>query len=213
MAAFFIIILGEFVYSVIVGNPAGTGLTPGYAKAIFTLIIAFSLNWIYVSGDGSMQATHPIRRSAWTAFAFFLLHLPLTASFLIGGHLCAVSVGVDEFEEGQMWLLGGGLGTGMFCLWVYGMLYRSGDDGCMVMPRYVRVGVRLVVAVVLVVMPETHGYLNTTELMGIVAGLFAFALVWETVGGLTKDFHILESWEGRHGPEVSGEREETPLLG
>ena len=40
MAAFFIIILGEFVYSVIVGDPAGVGLTSGYAKAVFTLIIA-----------------------------------------------------------------------------------------------------------------------------------------------------------------------------
>lgn len=64
MAAFFIIILGEFVYSVIVGDPAGVGVTSGYGKAVCTLVIAFCLNWLYVSGDGSLQATHPIRRSA-----------------------------------------------------------------------------------------------------------------------------------------------------
>lgn len=63
MAAF-IIILGEFVYNVIVGDPAGIGLMAGFAKAFFTLVIAFCLNWLYVSGDGSLQATHPIRRSA-----------------------------------------------------------------------------------------------------------------------------------------------------
>lgn len=63
MAAFFIIILGEFVYSTIVGDPAGVGLGHGYSKAVATLVIAFCLNWIYVTGDGSLQAEHPIRRS------------------------------------------------------------------------------------------------------------------------------------------------------
>ena len=201
MAAFFIIILGEFVYSVVVGNPAGIGLTHGYGKAACTLIIAFSLNWMYVSGDGSLQATHPIRRSAWTAFAFFLLHLPMSASFLIGGHLCAVSVGTDQFENGQRWLLGGGLGVGICCLWVYGMLYRSEDEDRMLLPRFLRIGMRLVIGVVLIVLPETHEYLSTTQFMAVVAALFALTLVWETVGGLTKDFHFVEPWDGRHPPK------------
>jgi low temperature requirement protein LtrA len=209
LAAFFIIILGEFMYSVIVGNPAGTGLTSGYGKAVCTLIVAFSLNWLYVSGDGSLQATHPIRRSTWTAFGFFLLHLPLSASFLIGGHLCAVSVGVDEFEPGQRWLLGGGLAVGMFCLWAYGMLYRTHDENCMVFPKSLRIGARLIVAVVLAVIPETHDHLTTSQFMAVVACLFAFTLIWETMGGLTKEFQIFESWEGRHPPKepVVGEEE------
>lgn len=214
MAAFFIIILGEFMYSVVVGNPAGTGLTLGYGKAVCTLIIAFSLNWLYVSGDGSLQATHPIRRSAWTAFGFFLLHLPLSASFLIGGHVCAMSVGLHEFEDGQRWLLGGGLGVGMLCLWIYGMLYRTEDENCMVFPKFLRIGPRLMVAIILVVIPETHDHLTTSELMAVIACLFAFVLIWETVGGLTKDYQFVESWDGRHPPkEPAGEEEAaiTPL--
>jgi hypothetical protein len=213
MAAFFIIILGEFMYSVVVGNPAGTGLTSGFGRAVCTLIVAFSLNWLYVSGDGSLRSTHPIRRSVWTAFGFFLLHLPLSASFLIGGHLCAVSVGTEEFEyDGQRWLLGGGLGVGMFCLWVYGMLYRTHDEGCMVFPKWLRIGARLVIAIVLIVIPETHNHLTTSQFMAVVACLFAFALIWETVGGLTKDFEILESWHGRHAPKEPsiGEEGATP---
>lgn len=200
MAAFFIIILGEFVYSIIVGNPAGIGLTSGYAKAACTLIIAFSLNWIYASGDGSIQATHPIRRSAWTAFGFFLLHLPLAASFLIGGHVAAVSVKMEQFEEGQRWLLGGGLGVGMFCLWVYAMLYRTdGDDG-LIMPKPLRVGMRLIVAIILVTIPESHEHLSAEAFMFVVMGLFAFLLVWETVGGLTKNAQLFEPWSGRNPP-------------
>lgn len=200
MAAFFIIILGEFVYSIIVGNPTGIGLTSGYTKAVCTLIIAFSLNWIYASGDGSVQPTHPIRRSAWTAFGFFLLHLPLAASFLIGGHIAAVSVGIEHFEDGQRWLLGGGLGVGVFCLWVYGMLYRTEGEECLLMSKIPRIGMRLVVAIILVVLPETHDHIDAESFMLLVMGLFAFLLIWETVGGLKKDAGFFEPWTGRNPP-------------
>jgi low temperature requirement protein LtrA len=208
MAAFFIIILGEFVYSVIVGDPAGVGLTKGYAKAVFTLIIAFCLNWIYVSGDGSLEATHPIRRSAWTAFAFFLLHLPLSASFLIGGHIAAISTRLDEFEQGQRWLLGGGLGVGMFCLWIYGMLYRTHDEDCLILSKTPRVGMRLVVAIILVALPATNDGLYTTSFMAVVMSLFAFLVIWETVGGLLKGAQVFEPWTDRHAPASDTEEEE-----
>lgn len=200
LAAFFIIILGEYVYSIISGDPAGIGLTAGYAKAVATLVIAFCLNWIYVTGDGSLQATHPIRRSAWTAFGFFLLHLPLSMSFLIGGHIAAVSVRVEELEDGQRWLLGGGLGVGMLCLWVYAMLFKTDDDGQLMMPRWLRVGMRLIVAIVLAVLPETHKTLNATQFVCTVMGIFLWVTLWETVGGLMKGAKIWESWEGRHPP-------------
>lgn len=200
MAAFFIIILGEFVYSVVVGDPTGIGLTAGYAKAVFTLIIAFCLNWIYVNGDGSVQAVHPIRRSAWTAFGFFLLHLPMSASFLIGGHVCAISVKVHEFESGQTWLLGGGLGTGLLCLWIHGMLYRTEDKGCLVMTKPLRIGMRLVIAVVLALLPLSHERLNATQYMAVVMSLMAFLTVWETVGGLLRGAKFFEPWTNTEEP-------------
>lgn len=209
MAAFFIIILGEFVYSVIVGDPAGVGLTAGYAKAVCTLIIAFCINWLYVSGDGSLQATHPIRRSAWTAFGFFLLHLPMSASFLIGGHICAISTKLHEFEDGQLWLLGGGLGVGLFCLWVYGMLYRTEDEPCLILPKPLRIGMRLVIGVILIILPKTHDALTTTEFMVIVMALFAFLTIWETIGGLLKGASVFEPWSDRHAPPEADEENDA----
>ncbi|KAM3449912.1 hypothetical protein MY3296_006522 [Beauveria thailandica] len=200
MAAFFIIILGEFVYIVIVGNPAGIGLTPGYGKAVCTLVIAFCLNWIYVSGDGSLRATHPIRRSAWTAFGFFLLHLPMAAAFLIAGHVTALSVSVDEFEEGQRWLLGVGLGIGLLCLWVYGMLYKAEERHDLILPKTLRVGMRLVIAVILMIIPVTHGHLNATQFVVLIMGLVAFLTIWETIGGLLKGTTIFEPWTDIHPP-------------
>ncbi|KAL1868226.1 hypothetical protein VTK73DRAFT_3788 [Phialemonium thermophilum] len=213
LAAFFIIILGEFVYSIIVGDPAGIGLTSGFVKALCTLVVAFVLNWIYASGEGSAQATHPIRRSAWTAFGFFSLHLPLSASFLIGGHMCAISASSHELEKGQRWLLGGGLGVGMFCLWIYGMLYRAGPrDKDLIMSKIPRISMRLVVAIILVTIPAaSEEKLSVENFMIVIMVLFLFVLVWEAVGGLLKGFHIFEPWDDRNPPseDVDGQDERT----
>ena len=204
-AAFFIIILGEYLYSIIVGNPAAVGLNTGLLKAIWTLVIAFSLNWIYSVGDGSMDATHPIRRSAATAFTFFSMHLPLAASLLVGGHVCAASAGLEELETGERWLLGGGLGVGMFCLWFLGMLFESKDSACLIMPKTVRIGTRLVVAIILVLLSITSKeQLNPVQLLSIVMALFAFVVIWETVGGLQKGARAYEKWEGRNMPREEG---------
>jgi low temperature requirement protein LtrA len=214
-AAFFIIVLGEYLYSIIVGNPAAIGLNSGLLKAVWTLVIAFSLNWIYSVGDGSMDATHPIRRSAVTAFTFFSMHLPLAASLLVGGHVCAASAGLEELETGERWLLGGGLGVGMFCLWFLGMLYKSKDTGCLIMPKTIRIGMRLIVAVILVLLPITSkDQLNPVQLLSIVMALFAFTVIWETVGGLQKGARIYEKWDGRNMPleedgELGGEKSKT----
>lgn len=211
-AAFFIIVLGEYLYSIIVGNPAAIGLNNGLLKAVGTLVIAFSLNWIYSVGDGSMDATHPIRRSAVTAFTFFSMHLPLSASLLVGGHVCAASAGRPELETGERWLLGGGLGAGMFCLWFLAMLFKSKDQACLIMPKTVRIGMRLVVAIILVLLPITNKeQLNPVQLLSVVMALFAFVVIWETVGGLQKGARLYEKWEGRnmsrdHDSGLEGEK-------
>ena len=201
LAAFFIIVLGEYLYSIVVGNPAAIGLNVGLLKAVWTLVIAFSLNWIYSIGDGSMDATHPIRRSAVAAFTFLLMHLPLAASLLVGGHICAVSAGLEELEIGERWLLGGGLGIGMFCLWFLGMLFKSKDTACLIMPKMVRISMRLVVAIILVLLPITSKeQLNPVQLLSIVMALFASVVIWETVGGLQKGARVYEKWDGRNMP-------------
>jgi low temperature requirement protein LtrA len=194
LAAFYVIILGEFLYNVVVGDPTGVGLTLAYLRAVFTLVIAFCLNWLYVSGDGSVNVTHPIRRSSWTAFGFFLLHLPLSASFVISGHVCAMATNVDELETGQRWLLGGGLGIGMFCLWAYAMLFRTEGEETLILPKRFRISMRLVLAVVITALPAGYQSLDTTEFMAILAGLFVFLTIWETIGGLSKGASFFEPW-------------------
>jgi low temperature requirement protein LtrA len=214
MAAFFIIILGEYLYSIVVGNPAAVGLGTGLLKAVWTLVIAFCLNWLYVNGDGSVHTVHPIRRSATTAFAFFSLHMPMTAALLVGGHVAAVSAGRDELERGERWLLGGGLGVGMAGLWVLAMLFESKDKGLLIMPKVVRVSMRLVVALILVLLPLTSKeHFGPVRLLSTIVGLFAFVVFWETIGGLMKGARVYESWEGRNPPKVEHAHESFVVEG
>ena len=204
LAAFFIIILGEYLYSIVVGNPAAIGLNTGLLKAVWTLIIAFCLNWLYVNGDGSIDVLHPIRRSTVSAFVWFSLHMPLAASLLVGGHVCATSAGIDELEVGERWLMGGGLGCGMLGLWILGMLFKSKDSVNLILPKPIRMIMRLVVGIILVCLPITsREQLNTVQLLSIVMALFSFTVIWETLGGLLKGAKVWESWEGRNMPKIA----------
>lgn len=135
-AAFFIIVLGEFLYSVIVGNPAAVGFSLGLMRAIWTLIIAFCLNWLYVHNDGSLQNEHPYRHNIYASFVWVTLHLPLVAALLAGGHVAAVSVKEGHMHGAELWLLCGGLGSGLLLLWPLALLHKCGDaPGVLIMPK------------------------------------------------------------------------------
>ncbi|KAK9357385.1 bacterial low temperature requirement A protein-domain-containing protein, partial [Lipomyces starkeyi] len=124
-AAFFIIVLGEFLYSIVVGSPAAIGFNDRLLRAIWTLIIAFCLNWLYVHNDGAVKGVHPLRHSIYAAFLWIVLHLPLVASLLAGGHVAAISAKSSELEVGQLWLLCGGIGAGLILLYVIALLHKS----------------------------------------------------------------------------------------
>jgi low temperature requirement protein LtrA len=132
----FAIVLGEFLYRIIVGSPAATGFNLGLLRAIWTLIIAFCLNWLYVHGDGSLDSVHPLRHSIHAAFAWVFLHLPLVASLLAGGHAAASSATVEEFHHPEVWLLCAGLGIGMICLGAIAALGKCEDmPGTLILPK------------------------------------------------------------------------------
>lgn len=127
LAAFYIIALGEFLYLIVVNSPAAIGLNDRLLRTVWTLVIAFCLNWIYLHADGGMQCTHPIRHSVATGFGWTMLHLPLIACVLAGGHVAAVST-TEEFEDPQRWLLCGSLGTAMILLYIMALMHSSKDE-------------------------------------------------------------------------------------
>jgi low temperature requirement protein LtrA len=138
-AAFYIIVLGEFLFLIVVGSHAAIGLNERTIRAIWTLVIAFCLNWLYVHADGSIKHNHPLRHSIYSAFLFALIHPPLVAGLLAGGHVAAASVAEKEFEDAERWLLCGGLGTGMICLYGFALLHGSKDErGTLIMDKVCR---------------------------------------------------------------------------
>jgi len=135
-AAFFIIVMGEFLYQIIVGSPAVVGFTPGLLRAVWTLIIAFCLNWLYVHGDGSLSSTHALRHSIHTAFAWVFFHLPLVASLLAGGHVAAETATGKDLGLPERWLLCGGIGIGLIFLWIIAHLHECNDPGSvLILPK------------------------------------------------------------------------------
>jgi low temperature requirement protein LtrA len=135
-AAFYIIILGEFLYQIVVGSPAAVGFNLGLLRAVWTLIIAFCLNWLYAHNDGALDSTHPLRISIWAAFPWILLHLPLGAALLAAGHVAAQSAVTDDLNGGELWLLCGGLGGGLLFLYILGLLHKSHDPpNTLILPK------------------------------------------------------------------------------
>ncbi|KAK3725537.1 hypothetical protein LTR37_000507 [Vermiconidia calcicola] len=215
--AFTIIVLGEFTYSILVGSPAHGGLNAGILRAVWTLVIAFCFNSMYVYTDGAIDNDHPIRHSVHTAFPWFLIHLPMSAGLLIGGHVSAIAT-YEDLHTGHRWLWGGGLGVGVSGMWIIAQLFKDCDPpGKLLLPKQLRLLPRLLAAIIYVLLPlASHHELSTTSLISIGAGISGFVVIWETITGLERNAGIIESWSGKaetYGTvvDVSSRRMRTTL--
>lgn len=223
-AAFYIIALGEFLYTIIVGSPAAVGFNLSLLRAVWTLVIAFCLNWMYVHNDCATDYTHPIRHSVGRAFTWVSLHLPLIASLLAGGHVAAASAissndsttttdssssekratsegETQPFDDGQRWLLCASLGVGLFVLYAMSLLYSSNDGDChLLLPKHFRIIMRPVVGLILVFLPLAKS-LNLTETLSVIMALVVLCLIWENVTSLQRGAKIWEVWRDTRYPE------------
>lgn len=175
---------------------------------------------MYVYTDGAIDNTHPIRRSVWTAFPWLLIHLPMSAGLLIGGHVSAYATN-HPMETAHRWLWGGGLGLGMLAMWVLAQLFRDDDPpGKLLMPKVrqhvllhfgtlwkfqrsnilqqIRVLPRLLAAIIYALLPlASEEHLSETALISAGAGISAFVVIFETIGSLERGASIVESWKGK----------------
>ncbi|KIX02059.1 uncharacterized protein Z518_07998 [Rhinocladiella mackenziei CBS 650.93] len=213
--AFTILVLGEFTYAILVGSPAAGALTLKTLRAVETLIIAFCFNSMYVYCDGATESVHPIRRAVWSSFSWLLIHLPLSAGLMLGGHISAATVPEERLNSGQRWLWGGGLGLGTFCLFLIALLYKDDDPkGFLRFSKPVRLFPRLLVSITFVLLPLTsEEQLDATHLVSVGAGLMVLVVAWETVGSLEKDACLFESWNlTRDDADSSEDGEEVEIL-
>ncbi|PWZ02640.1 hypothetical protein BCV70DRAFT_209227 [Testicularia cyperi] len=183
---FITLVHGEFLYSVISGQPAGHGLHSGVARVALTVVIAFVFHGLYCLGAGSKRATHPIRRSMSTAMAWFILHLPLAAALTLCGDSTAELVKEEHVAQGVRWMYAATYAISMVCTVLLVAIEQEHDiPGELYFAKWVRVGPRLIAALVVLLLPlaDQH-HINSTSLLGISAALGGAVWMWQELGAL-----------------------------
>lgn len=184
---FVTLVHGEFLYSVLSGHPAGSGMHSGVARVILTVVVAFVLHGIYCCGAGSKRIQHPIRRSMWYALPFFGLHLPLVSAITLCGDATAELVKENyEVPQGVRWIFAASYAIGMLSTALLVMLEKEMDNpGELFFSKPVRIAPRFIAAIVVTLLPlADQEHVNSTALLGVAAALGGFAWIWQEVGAL-----------------------------
>ncbi|EJU06611.1 hypothetical protein DACRYDRAFT_113275 [Dacryopinax primogenitus] len=184
---FFTLVMGEFLFSVISRQPAGTGMPSAAWRCVFVVMIAFSFQLLYVHGSGCRTFTHPIRHSNWFAIFWFFLHFPIVAALTLVGDTTYDFVAEDEgVSDGLRWLFSGGYATAMLGIWLLSMLEREKDErGVLWLPKVYRLSFRVISALVTLFLPlAPQDHLTSTCTLAIVGSLSLFTLGWEMVTSL-----------------------------
>lgn len=183
MTALFIIVLGEFLNAVVLKAPAGDGISSRTLRAILVLVIAFTLNWLYVHSDGGSHNTHPLRRSALAAMAWFWVHEPLCAVFVLAGDIAAEFTAESHLEEHAQplqWIFCGSMAIGLLCLWI--LAQATKEKEVLVFNKQLRLLLRFASVPIFACLPLST--LGTSAVLGVIAGVLIATVVWETYGSL-----------------------------
>ncbi|KAK0562904.1 hypothetical protein OC861_005080 [Tilletia horrida] len=185
-ADFFTLVMGEFLYSVFSGHPAGFGIHSSTGRAVLALMIAAAFQLMYMMGANSKSRTHPIRRNTKSAFLWFTIHMPIVSALTLCGDACAEFVKELEVKDGVRWMLCETYAIGMIGIWVLAMIEQEKDQpGELYIPKNWRLAPRLVCAVIAIFLPlSSQEHLNTTKLLGILAATASAAVLWEMVAAL-----------------------------
>jgi low temperature requirement protein LtrA len=154
---FFTIVMGEFVYSLFDGRPAGTGFHVKAGKAIMALIIAFCFQLMYMNGAWSKRITHPLRHSVKHAMGFFTLHLPIVSSLTLCGDALADFIKEERVPSGVRYLACESYAVGTIMLWCLAMLEHERDEpGELWLPKWARLTPRLISGLIAIFLPLTY---------------------------------------------------------
>lgn len=100
------------------------------------LLIAASLQLLYMRSSGSLSYVHPLRHSGNTATAWFMLHIPAVAALTLAGdaghQLIANEYGV---RQGVRWYFCAGIAIGLLCTWGLAMMEVDKDEGKLAMRK------------------------------------------------------------------------------
>ncbi|UZJ51961.1 hypothetical protein CBS101457_001281 [Exobasidium rhododendri] len=185
---FFTLVIGEFLYSIVSRSPARLGVHIAAGRAILAVIIAFCFQLLYMQGAGSNRITHPIRYKWLNGILYFTLHLPLVSAMTLCGDSMADLVRDEHVSNSIRWIACETYAISMIALWSLAMIEHERDArGELWLPKLARLAPRLIAGVVAIFLPFTHQGsnrgidINTTRLLGILAALSFFTILWEHV--------------------------------
>lgn len=207
----YIIGLAQFVFRLVVGSPV-IAINQHLLLEIWSLIIAFGLNWMYAHADGALKPRHPLTYSFPVVMQWLLLHNPLLASLLAGGQVAVAgsttlsedtksSLGhngsnrSDQFTMEHSWLLCGSLSSSVFILYHFAQLAGSAEpDGMLLFPKQVRLIMRPIIGLILLFLPFAHDRLRFVETLSIIMSLIIYCVMWEVATSLQRGVKICEPW-------------------
>lgn len=194
---FVTIAIGEFLYKVVETNALKHGIDEKFGRAIFLIIIAYCLFWIYNYGSNCHKATHALRYSGWTSIIWIYTHLVTTGGIVLaadaGGELLSVddthlskSAHLDESgEKGpDLYALSlfytGGLCVSLVSMTVMGFCDKPEVAPCTyIVPRFLRIFWRVPVGVIILCL--SFADITTTLLMGMSTMVLVVLVVYETI--------------------------------
>lgn len=193
--SFYTIAIGQFVSGNVLSQPITPGINDSLWRAIMILVIAFTLIWFYLNGEGSIKAVHALRRNVHTGFMWMNIHIPLIASLVLAAntstflvrtsiisthkHQEALEAAVQSpsmYAACFMWT--GGLCVALICLSVIALLDKSVDNyHAQVVRKEWRILPRIPAALVILVLPFSEMTVN--KLIGVTMMLMLLLFLYE----------------------------------
>ncbi|KAI5479161.1 hypothetical protein MNV49_004021 [Pseudohyphozyma bogoriensis] len=183
LALFIVLVLGEMIInSTFRATDNQSGIHTEYLRCVFSLCIAYAINWLYVDNDLSRTFMHALRWNWFTSITWSHLHFPLAASLIFASAATTKMVGEEDPSDRYRWFFAAGQAITMVTLGFFGLLHKPLDaDGAGLIPRPFRVFGRFAAGVLFACLPLAKT-LSSTAVLGIHAGTLFFLIVSETIG-------------------------------
>ncbi|PWO00818.1 hypothetical protein FA09DRAFT_358177 [Tilletiopsis washingtonensis] len=153
---FITLVMGEFLYSVFKGSPAGLGMHLSTLRAVLAVAVAFCFQLFYMQGASSKAFVHPIRHSVRTVIPWFTLHLPIVSALTLCGDSMADLTKEQFVPQAIRWITCGTYAIGMLGMWALAMLEQETDmPGELWVRKNLRLLPRLAAGFVAIFLPLT----------------------------------------------------------
>lgn len=180
---FVLVVVGEMIISsTYVATEHTYGASQRFGRSALAIICSFMLIWLYYDADSSRTYQHALRRNALTSLLFNVIHFPLSAALILAGASLSELIKGKEEDGGLLWYFSGSCGTVLLCITLLGLLHRNLDrKNSTLLPRWIRLGARIVVGVLITLLPIMRDTWLTHEFLAVCAGMLASLVIFETV--------------------------------